>query len=438
MHFLRAWNVSDGDVFAQTGVRAGETESTLGTNVPQGLQQQMLAILRDGILNPDNARHTWSHLDDPAPGGTPTFVDFSAAAVYPPVPYIPSAIGIRIGRTFGASAWMLILLARLAELAVFIALLTLAIRRLPSRAWILAVVALMPVALFQAATVSADAITNALALLVIAEALALTAEPVDGVPRGILIETIVATIALALCKQPYLLVAALLVFPAWRHRRQIGIALGATVAVGGAFALTWTRWANDKYLAPNFLPPSLGGHANYANNNVQPPEQLAYLRGHPFAFTGAVWRMITDHGVKIVHDLTAQVSYWHAPGVIAVLVGAGVVATVLLDAGPLPGGRAMRALALLLAFAGVVASLFLAYVGWNALRAPRIDGYQGRYLIVMLALVALVLVPDGATRSLRALDNVRARFGSRIPWLAGWSALMLLVVEIGILRHSYL
>jgi len=119
-------------------------------------------------------------------------------------------------------------------------------------------------------------------------------------------------------------------------------------------------------------------------------------------------------------------------------VGAGVVATVLLDAGPLPGGRAMRALALLLAFAGVVASLFLAYVGWNALRAPRIDGYQGRYLIVMLALVALVLVPDGATRSLRALDNVRARFGSRIPWLAGWSALMLLVVEIGILRHSYL
>jgi len=286
--------------------------------------------------------------------------------------------------------------------------------------------------------VSADAITNALALLVIAEALALTAEPVDGVPRGILIETIVATIALALCKQPYLLVAALLVFPAWRHRRQIGIALGATVAVGGAFALTWTRWANDKYLAPNFLPPSLGGHPNYANNNVQPPEQLAYLRGHPFAFTGAVWRMITDHGVKIVHDLTAQVSYWHAPGVIAVLVGAGVVATVLLDAGPLPGGRAMRALALLLAFAGVVASLFLAYVGWNALRAPRIDGYQGRYLIVMLALVALVLVPDGATRSLRALDNVRARFGSRIPWLAGWSALMLLVVEIGILRHSYL
>jgi uncharacterized membrane protein len=438
VHFLRAWNVSDGDVFAQTGVRAGETEPTLGTNVPQGLQQQLLGILQDGILRPDNARRTWSHLDDPAPRGIPTFVDFSAAAVYPPVPYIPSAIGIRIGRTFGASAFVLVLLARLAELAAFIALLALAIRRLPSRAWILVVVALMPVVLFQAATVSADTITNALALLVIANALALTAQPVDHVPRGMLIETILATLALALCKQPYLLAAALLVFPMWRHRRQIGAALGATVVGSGVLALAWTRWANDNYLAPNFLPPSLGGHANYANNNVQPPEQLAYLRDHPFAFTGAVWRMVTDHGVKIVHDLTAQVSYWHAPGVIAVLVGGGVVAAVLLDAGPLPGGRAMRALALVLAFAAVVASLFLAYVGWNALRAPRIDGYQGRYLLVMLALVALVLVPDDGVRSLRALETVRARVGNRTGWLVGWSALMLLAVEIGIFRHSYL
>ncbi len=294
----------------------------------------------------------------------------------------------------------------------------------------------MPVALFQAATVSADGITNALALLVIADAFALTAQPVDRVPRGLLIETILATIGLALCKQPYLLVAALLVVPAWRHRRQIGAALAVTVAVGGGLALAWTRWADDHYIAPDFLPPSLGGHANYANNNVQPSEQLSYLRGHPFAFTGAVWRMVTDHGVSIVHDLTAQVSYWHAPGLIAALVGAGVVAATVLDAGPLPGGRAIRAFALLLAAGAVVASLFLAYVGWNALRAPRIDGYQGRYLLVMLALVALVLVPEPSAAS-GALATVRTRVGSRVSWLAAWSALMLFAVEIGIFWRAY-
>ena len=208
--------------------------------------------------------------------------------MYPPVPYIPSAIGIRIGRLFGASAFMLVLLARLAELAAFVAIVALAVRRLPTRGWVLAVVALMPVAIFQASTVSADAITNALALLVIADALALDGPTRRPRARALLIETVCATIALALCKQPYILAAGLLLLPAWRHRRQIGATIVGTFAVGGVLALAWTHWANDHYLAPDFLPPSLGGHANYANNNVQPPAQIRYLRGHPFAFTGAV------------------------------------------------------------------------------------------------------------------------------------------------------
>jgi len=438
VHFLRAWHVSEGHVFAQTGVREGDTAPTLGSDVPKGLQQQLAGILRDGILQKDDARGAWSHLGDPEPKGPPTFVDFSAAAVYPPVPYLPSAIGIRIGRLFGLSAFMLVLLARLAELAAFVAIVARAIHRLPTRAWVLAVVALMPVAVFQASTVGADAITNALALLVIADALALTAQPVDHVPRGLVIETACATIALALCKQPYILAAGLLLIPAWRHRRQIGGTVVATFAVGGALALAWTHWANDHYIPPNFLPPLLGGHPYYANNNVHPSAQIKYLRGHPFAFSGAVWRMVTGQGASIVHDLAVQVSYWHAPDLIAVLVWCGVGAVVLLDRGALAGGRAMRRLTLVLAFLTVVASLLLAYVGWNALRAPRLDGYQGRYLLVVLAMVALVIVPDPrASSSEGPLAVVRTKVGDRTGWLVAWSALMLLLVEIGILWHSY-
>ena len=199
-----------------------------------------------------------------------------------------------------------------------------------------------------------------------------------------MIETVLATVGLALCKQPYILAAGLLLLPAWRHRRQIGAAIVATFAVSGVLALAWAHWANDHYLAPDFLPPSLGGHANYANNNVQPKDQLAYLRGHPFAFAGAVGRMITNHGGSIAHDLVAQVSYWHVPGLIAILAGCVLVVVVVVDAGRLPGGAAMRVLGLVLAAFTVLVSLFLAYVGWNAVRAPRIDGYQGRYLLVVL------------------------------------------------------
>jgi uncharacterized membrane protein len=430
VHFLRAWHVSNGHVFAESGHRANDPAPDLGTYVPSGLERGLQQLLIDGELDPHNARKVWSHLGDASPSGRPVFVDFAAAAVYPPVPYVPSAIGIRVGRLFGASPFILVLLARLADLAAFVALVVLAIRRLPTRAWVLAILALTPVALFQAAAVSADAITTALALVVVADALALMARPPNDVSRTLLIETVVVTLALALSKQPYFLAAALLVLPAWRHRRSIGAALGATLAVGGVLALSWARWANDHYLAPNFLPPRFGTEPNYANNNVQPSAQTRYLRSHPFKFVSAVGRMITDHGVSIAHDVFAQTSFWRVPGAIAVLIALGVLAIVVVDSAPLAGGRAMRALGLGLAALTVIVSLVLAYVGWNALHAPRIDGFQGRYLLLVLALIALMIRPDGKRPGRLDVNRVGV-------WLAGWSALMLLLVEIGLAWHSY-
>ncbi len=430
VHFLRAWHVSNGHAFAEYGHRATDPEPTLGTYVPVGLERGLQQLLIDGLLDEHDARKVWSHVGDPSPSGPPTFVDFSAAAVYPPAPYIPSAIGIRIGRLFGASPFVLVLLARLASLAAFIALVALAIRRLPTRAWVLAIVALTPVALFQAAAVSADAITTAFALVVVANAIALMARPPNDVPRALLVETVLATLALALSKQPYFLATVLLLLPAWRHRRAIGGVIVGAMAVGGVIVLSWARWANDHYIAPNFLPPAFGNAPNYANNSVEPSEQMSYLRGNPFAFVRAAGRMISDHGSRIAQDLFTQTSYWRVPAVVAVLVAVGVVAIVVADSGALAGGRRMRALALGLAALTMVVSLLLAYIGWNAVRAPRIDGFQGRYLLLVVAIIALVIRPDGNGPPRFEINRVGM-------WLAGWSAVMLLSVEIGLALHSY-
>jgi uncharacterized membrane protein len=249
----------------------------------------------------------------------------------------------------------------------------------------------------------------------------------------LLVETILATVALSLSKQPYVLAAALLLVPAWKHRRAIAAPIVAALVVSAGLALGWAHWANNHYLAPDFLPPALGGQPNYANNNVQPSAQIKRLRHDPFAFVGIVGRTVTHHGVSIAHDLVAQITFWHAPGVIAVLVAAGLVAVVVVDSAPLPGGNAMRALTLVLAAVIVGVSLVLAYVGWNALSAPRIDGYQGRYLLLVLGMVALVVFPDrrrARPRSPRAIAGIAT-------YLVGWSALMLLAVETGLAWHSY-
>jgi len=257
-------------------------------------------------------------------------------------------------------------------------------------------------------------------------------------------ETAIATTALSLCKQPYLLVAALLLVPAWKHRREIGWAIGAALAASAAFALAWAHWANAHYLAPDFLPPFLGGHPNYANVDVQPSAQIRYLRSHPFALARAIGRMVTDHGVSIAHDVFVQTSYWHVPGIVAVLTVCGLVAAVAFDAGRLPGGAAMRVLGWAVVVVIVCVSLLLAYVGWNALRAPRIDGYQGRYLFVVVAIAALVAAPDGwrrmrgsePRRDGSAAAASRAR-GAVVAALAGWSAALLALVELGLAWHAY-
>ena len=93
----------------------------------------------------------------------------------------------------------------------------------------------------------------------------------------------------------------------------------------------------------------------------------------------------------------------------------------------------------MLAAVTVVVSLLLAYVGWNALRAPRIDGFQGRYLLLVLAIVALVVHPDSPAARPRAgvLQYVGGRVREAGLVLVGFSGLMLLAVEIGLAWHSY-
>ena len=44
VHFLRAWHVSNGHAFAQSGHRAGDPAPDLGAYVPAGLEHQLRAI----------------------------------------------------------------------------------------------------------------------------------------------------------------------------------------------------------------------------------------------------------------------------------------------------------------------------------------------------------------------------------------------------------
>src|ERR1044071_1862749 len=95
---------------------------------------------------------------------------------------------MRLGRSTGAPALPVLYTCRFAGLLSYLILIWLALRWIPFGKWILVVLALSPMALFQAATVTPDAISNGIGFLFIAGTLQLAkSEEIDWKKCGTLI-----------------------------------------------------------------------------------------------------------------------------------------------------------------------------------------------------------------------------------------------------------
>ncbi|MBF6248669.1 DUF2142 domain-containing protein, partial [Nocardia elegans] len=93
---------------------------------------------------------------------------FTNTAAYSPVAYVPAAVGIRVAEAVGLDVGGVVLLTRLAGLLGYLVVAAFALYALRAHRiqWLAFTVAVLPIAIFQAGTVTADTMTNALALLV--------------------------------------------------------------------------------------------------------------------------------------------------------------------------------------------------------------------------------------------------------------------------------
>ena len=146
-------------------------------------------------------------------------------------------------------------------------------------------------------------------------------------------------------------------------------------------ALLWSAYVAS--LAPEPLVPQ-----------ADPAAQLRWMATHPGAFlgvvaasVGAMRKIWLATFVGVLGHADTWLPRWLYGLQPLVLLGAG-----LADGGvasPLRGGR--RALALATAAATALATLAIAYVGWNAVGDRYVQGVQGRYFtpLAPLALAAL-------------------------------------------------
>jgi uncharacterized membrane protein len=377
-HFLRAFHVSSGRLVPE------RTATGMGAVLPASLPQLARELAGSLPFHPElkvDSRAILTELRRPL-GEEHRFVDFRDAAFTSALPYVPQAVGIALGRSFGAPPLVLFYLARLLNLLVSTALIWWALRLLPARRWLVAMVALTPMATSLRGSVSADAFTIAIAFLLTA----VVAHHAWGPPRllggrdyALLVG---CSAAVCLTKLPYcpLVLLTLLVprerfRPGERGRRLVWLFIVALGAVGISL---WSAYHMD-------LPQRPG-----TARMLQIQDALA----EPGRFALLLLNDAIEHSPRYLAQLIGvhlgwldtRVPWWV---IYTYLVTLALLAALDVDPKGVPSPRLRLVLAVVL-IATLVSIAASQYATWTPYRAPLIEGIQGRYFLPVAPLAALL------------------------------------------------
>lgn len=301
-HFARAYQVSEGRMvpqrsgFAQDPLLKG-AGVCLPTDVARRLQEHASELYLSNIPFANQDRTASGTGERPSHAECPRgrrYAEISTFAWYSPLAYAPEAVVFAIARPLGASVDTLSALGRLAQLATYLGLVFVAIRRSSRSRWALAAGALLPVALFQANSLSPDGITIALSLLVLSSALRALDRPLGRFPRAMLVEAVALSLLLALAKPTYVVVALAYLVPLLdRARRRGSWPLLVPVATGLAVSALWQRGTRSLFVCD----------VRFFGVPTAPGSQTDAILTRPWDFLASSVRAFGEHGGRWTREL---------------------------------------------------------------------------------------------------------------------------------------
>ena len=376
-HWFRAWALTDGQLTADRqglvtlpGFFANTAD--LYTRLVGGVGGMLgLPVSLEGQAGFSGYEDLFN---SPGPPGTVKVA--SRVASYGPVGYLPQAVGVGLGRLVGAPPLTCFYLARLSNLFAAIALLFFAIRLAPFGKQLIVLLALLPMTMYELASVSCDALT-------ISGALFFTSLLLSASTRVTLRRTDVALVLLAAAvflnvKPGYwaLVLLVLLITPAQLggRRRFVAFVAGNVLVVVGVFLIVFLATATSA------RAQAVGG----------PPAQLSFILHEPLGFLGILWSNLQSDLVALTLQSIGVLGWLSiamppALYLFVLVTGLGFVIRMREEVGLQPWRRA------LLAATGVAVFLTMAvalYVFLEPIGSERIY-LQGRYLAPMWLLLLL-------------------------------------------------
>jgi uncharacterized membrane protein len=316
--------------------------------------------------------------------------EIDTKSVYSPVLLFPQAITMRVlGRTANLPALPVFYACRLAGLVSYLILIWLAIRWIPFGKWILLVLALSPIALFQATTITPDAISNGIGFLFIAGCLrAAKFEAIEWKEAGILILLIFLLFLAKLNLLPLVLLPFLLIPPLkFTNKGMYILLLTATVIL---FLIEVVGW---NVIALSRSDPLLANEAN-------PAEQLRYMLNHPVVFLQTVLRDFLTNGWMYVQSWINGYGYfyWTPPQIVSLFFFLSLGSVLLFDATHEQVNQKFRLALILVFIAAYLATVVSLYATFTPVGSDQVLGVQGRYFIPLALLPFLPLASFSWTR----------------------------------------
>ena len=316
---------------------------------------------------------------------------FTSAGVYAPWAYLPAAIGIYMARVLNLPLVWYVYLARIACLLTWLILVYFAIRLFSSAKTYLIALALLPTSLLQASTVGMDGIVNGVSWLLIALTLAIFTKRIT-LRAPVFLLLLFLSLFLATTKQGYLLIALMpLVIPtslyAFNNRKSI--VLRSLYAIGLVLLTAW-------YLQ---VTGPIAGILHYAQRpglNVNSHAQLQFIVGHPIytlfmiliqPFTFLYGGIYPGFVGVITNKLIVL------PGIVIGLLYLALILSLLSTERTKQMFRYRKLLRLttLVVLIGTFILINLAlYVTFTTVGNTRVEGVQGRYLIPIAPLLAII------------------------------------------------
>jgi uncharacterized membrane protein len=407
VHFYRAYALSEGELWGEHG---SDAVGGFGAVLPASLEEVGSALRGEVPFRPDRKIRPETMLEAlrvPLEVERRAFTDYRNAAQFTFVPYLPQAAAMVVARALGAPTLGLLYAARLVNLLAATALIAIGLRRMPSYSWLMAMLALTPMAIFLRSSVSGDAFSTGVAFLLVGTAARLAwgeAEPAGW--RDVALMTACAA-ALCLSKPVYMPLAFLvLLIPA--HRFPAGRRSPALAAV-----LTITA-------AAFVLAMATAGAVDVSMRQGAPVDRDGQIRdalADPLRTSWIIAKDYLEHGDRYVAQIVGQLGWLDTNLPKPFLWGYATLLGLLLVIDTRPAvvvrtwQRGLLAVLALVTMALVSASQYATFTPYGA---DTLEGVQGRYFIPLAPAAAWIV----HTRRF-ATDPARpAQMLRMLPWLS--------------------